>query len=173
MSQHSQRTQFGPTRALVAMTATVTGVAALATGYLTGGPWTVRQAVATALGAGLTTVLLARVLDLMAERAVIRDRAQRQARRAEQEDADRWMWQNATVGLLEAYLTGEPLDFAAEPVPEYVSTRLMDAQRQRAGLESMEMPLPPRDNDVDVTQVIEGMGAYPDDATEVIERIRD
>lgn len=135
MSQHSQRTQFGPSRASVATTGVLVGLSALATGYVTSGPWDARQIVATVLGVGLTTLLLARVFSLMAERAVIADRAEREAERAEREYRtgledgkvrELEAWQNAAAGLLDAYLTGRAVDFGGEPVPDYVRTRLAD-----------------------------------------------
>jgi hypothetical protein len=44
------------------------------------------------------------------------------------------MWRHAALALLDAYLTGEPLDFKGEPVPDVISSRLEAAyaEHQRA-----------------------------------------
>lgn len=89
MSQHSQRTQAGPTGASVATGALLVAVSAVLTGYVTSGPgWDIRKVVATVLGVALTGMLLIRVLGLSAERAVAQDRMAREEERAEREHAE-------------------------------------------------------------------------------------
>lgn len=139
MSQHSQRTQFGPSGASIAAGAAVVLGSAVATGYMISGlSVSLRDLMGFALGVGFTAVLAYHVLVMAGERAVARDRelrlsAERKAaQRARQEAAGRAdageleAWRNATVGLLDAYLTGRALDFRGEVVPEYVQARLAD-----------------------------------------------
>jgi hypothetical protein len=106
----------------------LTGAAALATGFLTGGPLDAYNVIGVVLGVLGTALLVAQTLSLMTERAVVRDRAERAAERERREasevHAELNAWQNATAALLDAYLTGRRVDFQGEPVPDYVRQRL-------------------------------------------------
>lgn len=82
MSQHSQRTQFGPTTASIVTGWVMVAVSALATGYANTRPgFHPHDLVGVALGVGLTALLGVRLAGLVAERAVVRDRAERAAER--------------------------------------------------------------------------------------------
>jgi hypothetical protein len=168
------------------------GLSALATGYVTSGPWDARQIVATVLGVGLTALLLTRVFSLMVERAVIADRAEREAERvtraerAERESGhfrELEAWQNAAAGLLDAYLTGRAVNFGGEPVPDYVRTRLADlapppVSQPEPPVDEGPVVYPPRDGYVDpgpyssfVPVAPVSPGRYDPDATEVMGRV--
>lgn len=85
MSQHSQRTQLGPSRVCVVGSSALVVLSATATGYLfPGSGFNVRELVAFLLGAVLTGHLAVFTLRLAADRAVAQDRVQRAARWAQQ-----------------------------------------------------------------------------------------
>lgn len=127
MSQHSQRTQFGPSRvALVAGAALVTA-SAVATAYMINGPeMNVRVVLGFLMGAGFTGLSAAYVLVMAGDRAVGQERARAlrevRAERGYLEELNQW--RNATGAILDAYLNGQVVDFQGEPVPDYVRTRL-------------------------------------------------
>ena len=132
MSQHSERTQFGPSLASVAAGAVLVVASAVATGYMIADlSLDLRDALGFVFGVGLTGLLAVHVLGMVGERAVVRDRAERAAERERRETSETHAelnaWQNATAALLDAYLTGRAVDFGGEPVPGYVRTRLADA----------------------------------------------
>jgi hypothetical protein len=131
VSQHSQRTQFGPSTAQIVMVGLSTAASAAGTAYVITMPgFSVRELVACLMGATLAGLLAMHTLSLAADRAVARDRAERAAKRERRETsqthAELNAWQNAAAGLLDAYLSGRAVDFGGEPVPDYVRARLAD-----------------------------------------------
>jgi hypothetical protein len=131
VSQHSQRTQFGPSRGQVVVVGLSTAASAAGTAYVITMPgFSVRELVACLMGATLAGLLAMHTLSLAADRAVARDRAERAAKRERRETsqthAELNAWQNAAAGLLDAYLSGRAVDFGGEPVPDYVRARLAD-----------------------------------------------
>jgi len=131
MSQHSERTQFGPSRASVVVVGLSTAASAAGTAYMFTMPgFSVRELVACLMGATLAGLLAVHVLGMVGERAVVADRAAREAQRERRETisehAELNAWQNAAAGLLDAYLTGRAVNFGGEPVPDYVRARLAD-----------------------------------------------
>ena len=82
MSQHSQRTQQGPSGGQVVAGAVAIALSAAASVYVVSGPGLdPRKAVAVVLGGVLTGLLTVHVMGLVAERAVVADRAERAAER--------------------------------------------------------------------------------------------
>jgi hypothetical protein len=82
MSQHSQRTQQGPSGGQVVAGAVAIALSAAGCVYVVSGPgMDPRKAVAVILGGVLTGVLTVHVMGLVAERAVIADRVERAADR--------------------------------------------------------------------------------------------
>jgi hypothetical protein len=131
VSQHSQRTQFGPSRGQVVVVGLSTAASAAGTAYVFTMPGlSVRELVACLMGATLAGLLAMHTLSLAADRAVARDRAERAAKRERRETsqthAELNAWQNAAAGLLDAYLTGRAVNFGGEVVPDYVRARLAD-----------------------------------------------
>lgn len=131
MSQHSQRTQFGPSTAQIVMAGLSTAASSAGTAYVFTMPgFSVRELVACLMGATLAGLLAMHTLSLAADRAVARDRAERAAKRERRETsanhAELRSWQAAAAGLLDAYLSGRAVDFGGEPVPDYVRARLAD-----------------------------------------------
>jgi hypothetical protein len=82
MSQHSQTTQQGPSTGQVVIGAASIALSAAASVYLVSGPGLdPRKAVAVILGGVLTGLLTVHVMGMVADRAVIADRAARAAER--------------------------------------------------------------------------------------------
>lgn len=90
MSQHSQRTQDGPTTRSIVIGALMVAGSMAGTLYVIGGPGiNDRELVASLMGAALIGFTVAHTMGLMVERAVVRDRAERAAEREQRERTER------------------------------------------------------------------------------------
>jgi hypothetical protein len=90
VSQHSQRTQDGPTTLSIVTGALMVAGSMAGTLYVIGGPGiTGRELVSSLMGAALIGFTVAFTMNRMVERAVVRDRAERAAERAERERRER------------------------------------------------------------------------------------
>lgn len=96
MSQHAQRTQTGPGRAVITVGWLLTGAAMAGVAYLVTGIRAVpldavdlRMAVGAGLGVALSMMTAARTMDLHVTRETIRRRIERNARTAERAAAER------------------------------------------------------------------------------------
>lgn len=140
MSQHSQRTQFGPSYGSILATGAALVASAVGTAYVITGPRLgVREVVAFVMGLGLTGFLTLHGLALAADRAVAGERTRREVQVARQgaESAERRSWETAAAALLDSYLTGQPVDFRGELIPAYVRERM-----EAAFAEPDDMPNP-------------------------------
>lgn len=115
-SQHSQRTQYGPSVASIVTGLGLTLGGGTAVAYLLAGPLTARGIVGAVLGAGFTVLIGLQTLERAVERRVALDRIERLAEREEaarREDALRAEWERAVYGPEEAQ---EPDPVATQPI---------------------------------------------------------
>lgn len=101
MSNHSQRTQYGPSVASIVTGLGLTLGGGTAVAYILAGPMTARTIVGAVLGAGFTVLIGLQTLERAVERRVALDRIERMAEREEaarREDRLRAEWERATYG---------------------------------------------------------------------------
>ncbi|HEU4754406.1 MAG TPA: hypothetical protein VFU47_14960 [Armatimonadota bacterium] len=120
MSQHSQRTQYGPSMGTIVTGLSLTLGGGTAVAYILAGPLTARSVVGAVLGAGFTVLIGLQTLERAVERRVALDRIERQAEREEaarREDRLRAEWEHAVYG--------------SGPVPDEAEE--LERSRERAG----------------------------------------
>lgn len=116
MSQHSQRTQYGPSVASIVTGLVLTLGGGTAVAYILAGPLSARTIVGAVLGAGFTVLIGLQTMERAVERRVALDRIERLAEREEaarREDALRAEWERAVYGPEEAQ---EPDPVATQPI---------------------------------------------------------
>lgn len=124
MSQHSQRTQYGPSVGAIVTGLILTLGGGTAVAYMLSGPMSTRSVVGAVLGAGFTVLIGLQTLERAVERRVALDRIERQeerereaARRAAEERRLRAEWEHATYGP-ESGPDLDPDPVATQPLPE-------------------------------------------------------
>lgn len=101
MSQHSQRTQYGPSMGTIVTGLGLTLGGGTAVAYLLAGPLTARSVVGAVLGAGFTVLIGLQTLERAVERRVALDRQERALQREEaarEENRLRAEWERAVYG---------------------------------------------------------------------------
>lgn len=126
MSQHSQRTQYGPSVGTIVTGVVLTVGGGTGVAYVLSGPLTARAIVGALLGAAFTVLMGLTTLERAVERRVALDRIERQAERQEaarREDALRAEWERAVYG---PHPAEEPDPVATQPLPEEPDPVMVD-----------------------------------------------
>lgn len=150
MSQHSQRTQYGPSVGTIVTGVVLTVGGGTGVAYVLSGPLTARAIVGALLGAAFTVLMGLTTLERAVERRVALDRIERQAERQEaarREDALRAEWERAVYG---PHPAEEPDPVATQPLPEEPDPVMVEhwatggADPARSAVEAPERYGPPQ-----------------------------